>query len=142
MLGVHVQSTVAVLHEARFVASFVVAEKRERWLNLLGKPARRRKLTSRLAHSAYRDFEARWCREVPRTASLVELLIARGAPRAQAYVISEDSGFDGRVMPLAEVLDGVHGYGMGTIVSCVPGELAIYEAEHDENVLLLHRPSQ
>jgi hypothetical protein len=42
-------------------------------------------------------------------------------------------------MPLSKALSSTVGYGMGTLISCVPGELAYYESEErGERYVLRH----
>ncbi len=62
----------------------------------------------------------------------------RGAPEA-CYVISTRSDLDGRTMPLAEALGEVHAMQMGTLISCIPGQLAYYEGEDPHERYVLHR---
>jgi hypothetical protein len=62
-----------------------------------------------------------------------------GAP-ADCYLISAVDSLDGQTMNLAAALDAVIGIGVGTLVSCVPGKLALYEGEYGASErLILHR---
>lgn len=63
------------------------------------------------------------------------LLKARGAPDL-CRVISE---IDGRDMPLREALEATVGYGMGTLISCVPGRLGYFEGEGKNARFLLEK---
>jgi hypothetical protein len=56
------------------------------------------------------------------------LLISYGAEKT-CYVISWDQEIDGKYLPLETVLKRVVGLGMPSIVSCIPGKLAYFEAE-------------
>jgi hypothetical protein len=50
-------------------------------------------------------------------------------------VISEDSEADGQELDLESAIQRVVGSDMGTILSCVPGKLALFAGE-DEMLLL------
>ena len=51
-------------HEIGFVSSFIIPERRERYLSLLGNPKRRGKVLNRLNHS--QDVDLSLARQVPR----------------------------------------------------------------------------
>jgi len=57
-----------------------------------------------------------------------DLLTARGAGPT-CYAISSSGQIDGRIVPLLDALTAAVGYGMPTILSCVPGRLAYLETE-------------
>jgi hypothetical protein len=124
--------------EEAVIRAFVIKEKRERLLGFL--PARRKDATAELGES--RNLDSRW--RIPLApseqslAGIERLLRARGAG-ADCLVISENAALDGRRMPLAEALQDVVGYGMGTIVSCVPGKLAYFEGEGPSDRFILVR---
>jgi hypothetical protein len=67
-----------------------------------------------------------------------ELLTARKAP-ATCHAISTDRTLDGRDLPLREALDAIVGSGMGTVLLCIPGRLAYYEAEDAGERYILSR---
>jgi superfamily II DNA or RNA helicase len=125
-------------HEREFVKAFVPRERRERWLELLANPKQRQKITLQLAHNAvFRSdrivaIEPRQQHAKP----LSELLTRKGAPEL-CYVISESEELDGREMLLVDALKAIVGYGMGSIVSCIPGRLAYYEAEGPKERFIL-----
>jgi hypothetical protein len=48
----------------------------------------------------------------------------------------------GREMDLLEALEDTVGGGMGTIISCVPGELAYFESEEQGERYICHRTRQ
>jgi hypothetical protein len=127
-----------VSHEEATVRAFLVGERRERFLELLPNPKHRQKITKLLAHPNPAWFESRWVKPIPPKESSAEgiekLLRAKGAGR-MCWVISEDKRFDGRECELDSVLGELVGYGMGTILSCVPGKLAFVESEDGRFVL-------
>ncbi len=54
------------------------------------------------------------------------MLRKRGAP-STCYVLAANHVLDGREMPLAQALDAIIGMGDGAFVSCIPGQLGLYE---------------
>jgi len=120
--------------------SFIVPTKRERTWELLSNPKRRKKITASLAH--FKDLDPRWVVPIPPSeqtaAGLERLLRARGA-RDSCYLVSEASQLDSQRLPLGEALEEVIGYGMGTLISCVPGELAFFEGEGPADRCILAR---
>lgn len=113
------------------ISAFIGKEKRDRYLGYLT-PKRRGKLRDLLAHGTAGHLDAASKKAIlPKDQNpegILAILTARGAP-ASCHVISVDSSIDGREMPLSEALEAVIGYGMGTIISCVPGRLAYFEGE-------------
>ena len=117
-------------HEAAFIRAFITPSKRERLVELLGKPKRRRDILRTLYHFA--DLDPRFISRVPAADDSVEgieaLLRSKGAPNL-CYAISIDSDLDGRTVALGEALTRIHGLGSGTLLSCVPGSLGYFEGE-------------
>jgi hypothetical protein len=70
---------------------------------------------------------------------MVECALRSRGAGATCYVISEAAGLDAKRLPLREALDRVIGYGMGTLLSCVPGKLAFYEGEGPSDRCILER---
>lgn len=112
-------------------------------LALLNKPTRRAKLTTILAH--FHDLDPRWVVEIPparhRPSELETLLRERGANQ-YCHVLSENPAIDGREMPLTEALQVVVGYGYGTFLDCIPGQLAYFESEEMRQRVLLVRATE
>lgn len=92
-------------HEEAVIRAFVVHNKRERG-----------EARSRVSTNVY------------------QLLRSKGAGET-CWAISEDSAIDGRELELRIALEKIMGSGMGTILSCIPGKLALFEGE-DETLLL------
>jgi hypothetical protein len=61
---------------------------------------------------------------------IASLLKKQGAPN-ECYVISWNEEVDGKHLPLNEALKKVVGFGMPSIVSCIEGKLAYFEAEQE-----------
>jgi hypothetical protein len=53
----------------------------------------------------------------------------------KCWAISEDLKLDGREFELDSILSEIVGYGMGTILCCVPGKLAFVESEGGRFIL-------
>lgn len=129
--------------EEAFVKAFVALPKQARLLALLADPKRRRQFLDTLAH--FKDFDPRWMVELKadqqHSHSIEQELSARGAGNT-CYVMSENRSLDGQTLPLALTLQQVIGYGMGTVVSCLPGRLAYFEGEGPSDRYLLIRNNQ
>jgi hypothetical protein len=125
-------------HEEETVRAFIIRERRNRFLELLRNPRHRHKITESLAHPHPAWFDSRCVKSIPpaqsSAASIAKLLHGKGAG-AKCWVISEDKRFDGRELDLDSVLQELVGYGMGVIVSCVPGKLAFVESEDGRFIL-------
>jgi hypothetical protein len=117
-------------HEEETIKAFVVRRKRARYLGFVSNRKTRHKFTHQLAHfrdttpSCRRDISP--SRQSPR--DIARILDAKGA-RGLCYVMSEHPEWDGKELPLSEALELVVGSGMGTIVSCIPGQLGFVETE-------------
>lgn len=126
--------------EEAMIRAFIVPSKRDRTVELLSNPKQRRKFTASLAH--FGDLDPRWVVPIPPSqhfpAQLEQLLRARGAGDS-CYVISEAAEFDGKRLPLADALKTIVGYGMGALISCIPGELGVFEGEGPSDRYILAR---
>jgi hypothetical protein len=127
-------------HAVALIRAFIAPNRRERYLTLLGSVRGRTKLRARLAH--LRDLDQRFARQIPPSdqtvARIAALLRARGAP-ADCVLLAEDSALDGERLALDDALTAVVGRGMGTFISCIPGQLAYYEGEEPGERWLLER---
>jgi hypothetical protein len=124
--------------EEATIKAFIVRERRERFLELLPNPKHRHKITRSLAHPHPGWFDTRLVKSIPppqnHAADIAKLLRTKGAGTS-CWVISEDKRFDAREMDLETVLSAIVGYGMGTIVCCIPGKLAFVESEDGRFIL-------
>lgn len=122
------------------VDAFILPERRARLRALLASAKGRAKLRAWLAH--FHDLDPRYAHPLPddvhTPAEIASLLRSHGAP-PMCYVLSEESGIDGRELPLEQALDRVVGLGMGTFFSCVPGRLAYFEGEEPRERYILER---
>ncbi len=118
------------IHEEQFARSFIVPEKRSRYLELLGSEKGRKKVRAGLYHCL--DVDQRFATllksEAQTTINVERILRSKGSPES-CYLISADGDFDGREMSLSEALFEVVGSNSGTFVSCLPGRLGYFEFE-------------
>jgi hypothetical protein len=118
--------------EEATIRAFIIRERRERFLELLPNPKKRRSITESLAHPNPAWFDQRYVRAIPSSLShegIASLLRKKGAGD-KCWAISEDPELDGRELDLRRALDKVIGSQMGTILCIVPGKLAIVESEY------------
>jgi hypothetical protein len=126
--------------EATLISTFVNPTKRKHLIEILANPKRRHRATATLAHfndldpGAVVPLEA--AAQTP--AAIESALRARGAGET-CHVISENRAIDGKHMSLKSALEKVVGQGMGTLLSCVPGELAYYEGQGPSDRCILAR---
>jgi hypothetical protein len=115
--------------EATLVSTFVNAVKRKHLIETLANPKRRHRATLALAH--FEDFDPGTVvplgSDTQTPAAIEAALRSRGAGD-KCHVISANRAIDGKTLPLKSALEKVIGQGFGTLLSCVPGELAYYEA--------------
>lgn len=117
-------------HEEQFVGSFIIQERRQRWLEGLAKPKQRRKILSRLADS--RDFVPELMHHPEnelRNRTEIATALRRAGASETCYIMSEVLELDQRFCKLEEAIEMVFGIGLGSVLSCIPGHLAFYEAE-------------
>lgn len=122
--------------EAKTIAAFILKEKQERYRFLFDTPGRRREGLRRLNHC--RDFDPRFATWITLKTDIAALLKQEGSPQT-VYVMSSHSEIDGKLLPLDEVITPA-GY-WGTLVSCIPGQLAYYYDECGERRAILKRSS-
>ena len=126
-------------HETKTINAFIVKEKRERYKLLLSNSKKRRVALDHLNHS--HDLDEKYVTWLSSNASVERMLRHEGSPE-EVYVISDTKEIDGRLMPLSEALSETFSGGWGTIISCIPGQLAYYYDERgDREAILKRKPS-
>ncbi len=124
--------------EAAFVKAFIVKDKQERYLQLLASPKRRREILDRFNHNL--DFDPKYASVVPKELwtvdQLAHLLKARGAGET-CHVIADSLDCDDQDLPLRDALAEVIAHDFGSVLCCVPGQLALYKAEAIEQAWYL-----
>jgi hypothetical protein len=139
----------ATEHESAAIKAFVVREKRERLLGFLAKPKTRKRFVQELNH--FRLFDHRfaapvswqidpslklWDRHVHGIANICRKLQSKGAGNT-CWVMSDNEELDGRELDLEWVLEKAIDGQTSTILSCIPGKLALFVGERE--MLLLVR---
>jgi hypothetical protein len=131
----------SVQHEASLIGAFVKRNKRERYREMLSNPRQRHKFISLLAH--FSDFDPQYRAPLSsnklHAANIALELLKRHSPSV-VFAISENPALDQKELPLVEVLKEIVGYGMGTVLSCIPGQLAFVETEDERYILERHDP--
>ena len=116
-------------------ASFVLPERRARYLELLVSKHGRKKVVAALSH--FRHFDPRCIVAIEPghgdAASVERLLRARGA-NDTCYVIAESRELDGQTLLLDVALRRIIGWEEGRVVICRAG-LAFYEGEDGRFIL-------
>ncbi len=129
--------------EAALIRAFITPTKQERFVELFGRPKRRRDVLSTLFHFA--DLDPRFIRRITAADDSAEgieaLLRSKGAPDL-CYAMSTDLELDGRTVPLGATLTRIHGLGHGTLLSCVAGSLGYFEGEEIGARYVLERRSR
>ncbi|MEM8882826.1 MAG: hypothetical protein AAGD14_02005 [Planctomycetota bacterium] len=122
--------------EAALVGAFIVPTKRGRYRSLLANPKRRKTILDGLNHLT--DLDPRYATSVPSTTDIAGRLRQLGAPD-RCHLVSNASELDGREMNLEEAIEAAEFAYQGTLVGCIPGELAYYYGEGGEKRVILHR---
>ena len=118
------------------IRAFVIRQKRDRYVEMISSPKKRKKFTSDLAH--WNDFDPRFIVKIAPSsqhpANIESILRSKGAPE-MCRIISEWDVLDDVSLPLAEALKEVVGCQMGAIICCIPGRLAFFENEDGRCIL-------
>lgn len=118
--------------ERLIVKSFFEKSVQERVLHELFASKKRDHALNRLCHEYQRMLKGKYMIEIAPPNSdpqaIYELLLKNGAEK-ECYSLSYNEKIDGKQLPLREALQHAVGYGFPTIISCIPGELAYFEAE-------------
>jgi hypothetical protein len=130
--------------EQQFVEAFVTDDKKQRLMGFFRSSKARWKGLLELEHFHPGIIDARYAHPVSRNDStpeqIVRLLRQRGAP-SECYIFSNCKELDQQFMPLERAIHQIHGIGIGTVVSLIPGRLAFYEGEiYPDQFVLEHTP--
>lgn len=117
-------------HEASLISAFVTPSKRERFLLMLQSTKGRQKLRDQLPH--FDEWDERFIVNIPpheqTPDKIAKMLLALGSSPL-VHVISSARELDDKRMLLDHALASIVGVAPGTIVSCLPGQLAYFEGE-------------
>lgn len=123
-------------HEQAFVEAFINSERRERFLAVLADPRRRDIFHRQLHHPKANFLLTQYAEPIVPSQHYTQFLVPKlrplGAPH-QCWVFG--NYIDGQEMQLERALDELIGQRSGTIISCLPGKLALLESE-DGRVIL------
>lgn len=123
-------------HEISLIGAFVKRNKRDRYREMAADSRLRHKFTDQLAH--FKDFDPQFRLPIPckrlSADSIARELDKRHSPKI-VFAISEDPTLDQKEVRLTDALQQIVGRGMGTILSCVPGQLVFVETEDERFIL-------
>ena len=132
-------------HEEKLIAAFISKEKQGRYQFLLNStdPKRRRECLGRLNHCSdlnekYVTWLPRDPRSYTRNPEIAAVLKDKGSP-SMVYVLACACDADGKTMAVLDAMEETTVAGWGTIISCIPGELAYYYDEEGERRAILER---
>lgn len=112
--------------EAQFIQAFIRRDRRERSRIELFSVSKRGAFINRLSHSYRNLLDERFLESIPPHAidsdHIYELLRQHQAPKS-CYIVSSIDEIDGIEMPLSEAVQRVFGYGLPSIILCIPGKL-------------------
>jgi hypothetical protein len=118
--------------ELLFIQSFVARERRERAQFELLSRKKRGAFLSRLCHTYDSILDMRYLKPIPMPNSdhenILNYLKHKHAPET-CYVISTIKDIDGQYIPLTDALKRAVGFGLPSILICIPGKLGYFEAE-------------
>lgn len=119
------------VHEEAFVASFIVHERRERYLSQLRSIKKRAAFLDRLNHRFVHDLDSRFIAASP---SLPETSDA-----TMCCVMASESKFDRQLVTPEVVEELLLSANFGIVVSFIPGKLAVYKDEVPSRLIWLER---
>lgn len=102
--------------------------------NCFLKKDKRHDALGRLCHNYRTTLRMEYMKEIPKPNSDYEeiaKLLKRYGAGDTCYAISWSETIDGKELPLLAALEKAVGYGMPSIISCIPGKLAFFEAEQE-----------
>lgn len=120
--------------EEIIVKSFFTKRLRERVIFELSSPKRRKNALSRLCHTYHTTLLEHYMIEIPKPnsdPSEIEALLKSYGAEKTCYVISWYEEIDGKHLSLRTALERAVGRGLPSLISCIPGELAYFEAEQE-----------
>jgi hypothetical protein len=115
-------------HEFEFVMSFILREKRARYLQLLSKPKRRSKLLERLNHRLDIDYSF----AIPfraNAAPSITALVAQLGAGPTCHVTADACRYDGEEMAHDDAVMFAFLHQFGILLSFIPGKLVFYKPE-------------
>ena len=127
------------IHEEQFINSFIVAKKRERYLELLSKDKTRGKITRHFDHCA--DLDDQFVTQIPvnqqNPDEIYKILKKKGAGDT-CYIIADNWDLDRKEMNLRTAIDEYY-ICDGAFFSCIPGKLVFYSGEEENGRYILEK---
>lgn len=126
--------------EKSIVRTFVLPQRRRRYLELLDTKAGRNKIKRSLAH--FPDFDPRFIIPIPPNAQSAEGIVYRLHEKGaleDCYVWSDSSALDGLVVNLEYGVSKIACLEPGTVLLCITDRLAYYEGEEENQRYILER---
>jgi hypothetical protein len=124
------------LEEEIFVLAFIVPNKRDRYLQMLANPSKRKKILGLLHHNL--DTIASLTTRIENrdhTPKAVEKILRQKGARQTCYLISPEQELDRQEIPLQEAIEILVAHDSTAVACCVPGRLAYYKAETQQYIL-------
>ncbi|MFF2450749.1 hypothetical protein ACFVSW_27355 [Neobacillus sp. NPDC058068] len=120
--------------EEIIVKTFFNKKIQQRVLFELSSSKKRREAIGRLNHNYLDTLRNEFMIEIPKPNSdpeEIEKLMKEQGAGQNCYVMSSHSGVDGKEFPLTTAIEELIWYGMPSIISCIHGKLAYFQAEQD-----------
>jgi hypothetical protein len=122
--------------EEELIKAFFPKERRERYLEGLANPKKRRKLTNKFCH--FNPADSSYAVTIPSSEqhprNIYRLLKQYGAPD-MCWAVSGELSLDSRTCNLKETLEDIVGRTFATFLCCVDGKLAYFENEDERCIL-------
>lgn len=116
------------------VKNFFIKNLHERVIYELSSSKKRKDALNRLCHDFKRTINEECMIEVPKNKSdygeIVNVLKNLGT-QDNCYAVSFNKEIDGKYLALTSALAGAVGFGMPSIILCIPNELAYFESEQE-----------
>jgi hypothetical protein len=119
-------------YEEMIVKNFFTKRIQNRIIFELNSERKRRSALDRLCHNYGEVLIEKYIIEIPKPNSdyseILDILKSYGA-KENCYAISYNKEIDGQYMLLSTALGKAVGYGMPSIISCIPDKLLYFESE-------------
>jgi len=118
----------AIEHETAFFKSFIIPERRARYLTKLSSRKSRRSFLDRLNHQFHKDLDDRF---------VVHGTRPWPNDDHRCYILADETQYDGTLVTASEAADAVSSASFGIVVSFIPGKLACYKDESPSDIVWL-----
>jgi hypothetical protein len=122
--------------EAEFVKNFIVREKRERWLYLLGGTKGRRKILDALNHSL--DVDRKLAKEISGEEEIrLKDILLKKSITGKCHVIADTSRLDGKTIDISAGVEAIILAEFGMVLVFEGAKTALYKPEAPATIMLL-----